>query len=524
MIPEMRMPRRFFFPLCLLLLLWLRAAAQVPAVWPVAKAELIPKLRSIDAAVRERWNGAPVCVPMGNDLGLANCNRGYDLINPATQPTLFATIDSMLAAFARLGMKAVSVDVHYPILVDGFPNRDKYLAFYEHVAQRVHARGMTMVTGCQSVFTDSIFGEPQLVRDVRAHYQGLTTARFRLEKAQQVQLMIDRLAPEYMTLEMEPQTQGYNLLNLVDYSIDGTVGHIAAVLQGLRKGATKVGAGAGTWDSFDYFRQFAERTAIDYLDFHVYPPAFRFIDDMAFRIDSLAKRRNKDIVISEAWCYKATEEELRSGSGPVATSSEMFARDVFDFWIPVDTLFVKTMVDVAQFAKAKAVCFFWPSVLYGYLTWDIALHGPMTAPQRMKEGQRKGYLDMFARKSSPSGDYLRDAIARMCATTSIGDLTGAPGSISPGGAWPNPFSTSCTLPLRAARDGGTNSDTPILFQDASVIVYDVLGRAVANLSARLVPGACALRIERSDLPGAGTYLVSIRHGHEQLTARLTLLP
>ena len=57
-----------------------------------------------------------------------------------------------------------------------------------------------------------------------------------------MQTIIDSLQPDYLTLEMEPQTQEYNLYNLIDYSVDSTISFVNYFITNLNTGATLLGA------------------------------------------------------------------------------------------------------------------------------------------------------------------------------------------------------------------------------------------------------------------------------------------
>src|SRR3972149_2217646 len=156
----------------------------------------------------------------------------------------------------------------------------------------------------------------------------LDNERFRQEKLQMMQTVIDSLAPDYLIMEMEPQTQIVNLFGLIDYSIDSTIAHINYFTSNLNPGTTLLGAGAGSWDNIQYFEDIAQ-TDIDFIDFHVYPPHADNIDDKAFLIDSIAYANNKKLIIGEAWCYKATNSEMVSITDLIGTSTLIYSRDVF---------------------------------------------------------------------------------------------------------------------------------------------------------------------------------------------------
>jgi len=423
--------------LVLFLLIQINANAQVPPEWDTAYAELSYKLNSIYDAVFEKWDQQPWCSDFGGNIMLANSNRGYALFTPDTnypfpipayQEVLYAYIDTMLMALDTLGYNTIDLTIQYPVLVSSFINNEYYLDFYKNVATRIRDKGFKMIIGCQATFVDSVFGEPRLAGDIRRHYfnpdnnpntnDTLNNTRFKQEKLQMLQTIIDSIKPDYLTMEMEPQTQAYNLLYTVDYSLDSALAFIDYYLENLEPGETLLGAGAGTWDDIAFFTGFAEKD-IDYLDYHIYPPHWNYIDNKVFLIDSIADAGNKLIIIGEAWCYKATHFELLNSEIPVASSYKFFQRDVFDFWTEIDTLFVKAIIMLSQQSKTELVNFFWPNIMFGQIEYDQEIFGAMTPKQIIDTGSLFGYLNMYRFRLSEAGKYAREAMEEVCLITGV---------------------------------------------------------------------------------------------------------
>ncbi len=446
----------------------LTAGAQVPNTWQTAFNQLQPKLQSINAKILSTWDGQKHGTAFSEDLSLANSNRGYELINPVTQPQLLAAIDSMLSAFEFVGLRAIGLTIQYPLFVEGFPNRDKYIQFYEKVVQLARARRFTILLGCQATFVDSVFGEANLTNDVKNFYIGLNSTRYKIEKAQMLQTLIDRLAPDYLTVEMEPQAMAINLLHLVDFQADSMAAYADYFLQHVNKKSTQVGAGAGTWDDFVYFEKLAH-TGIDFIDYHIYPPHFNYFDDAVFKIDSLAKAHNKALIIGEAWCYKATNGEMTNITNPVATSAEIYSRDMFDYWVPIDTLFIKALVNISHYSKVKVTSFFWPTLLYGYLTYNPAVHDNMPYSQKLRSGQQAGFQRMLQKQLSPAGAFLQKQLA-LATTVEEQEKESLPRNFSLGQNYPNPFNPLTVISFQLP----VNSRVTLK-------VFDVNGREVARL-------------------------------------------
>lgn len=425
-----------------IMLTFSNAYSQVPPQWDTAKVQLTSKLNQINTEILSRWDNQPYCADFAGNLMLANSNRGYALFTPDTafpypnpiyQNALYAKIDTMLMAFDSLGYKAVDLTLQYPMLVDTFTNSQYYLDFYVTVCQKIKQKGFKLIIGCQAAFVDSVFGEPKLTGDIKKHYfnldnniftnDSLEIERYKMEKLQMMQTIIDSLKPDYLTLEMEPQTQEYNLYNLIDYSVDSTISLVNYFTGNLINGTTLLGAGAGTWDDFNFFEKIATQTSVDYIDYHIYPPHFNYINNIAFRIDSVADANAKKLVIGESWCYKATNNEVANITQPVGTSQLIYSRDVFDYWVSVDTLFVQSLVNLSQQSKVELVQFHWPNVMFGQLTYDSVTHYSMSPGQILNLGAQVGYQNMFQFNLSPVGIFTKEAIDGICQTTGINENT-----------------------------------------------------------------------------------------------------
>ena len=475
------MKTKFTLLLLTLFLLSAITKAQVPAQWDTAKVQITTKLNLVNNAILSKWDNQAYCTDFASNLMLANSNRGYALFTPDTtfpypipvyQNALYAKIDTMLMAFDTLGLKSVDLTVQYPMLVNAFTNSAYYLDFYMTVAQKIKQKGFKLIIGCQAAFVDETFGEPKMVSDILKHYYNpdgnpatddtLELVRYKQEKLQMMQTIIDSLQPDYLTLEMEPQTQEVNLFNLIDYSVDSTISLINHFTSNLNAGTILLGAGAGTWDHINFFEEIAQ-TNIDYIDYHIYPPHFNYIDNIAFKIDSIADANNKKLVIGESWCYKATNFEMVDITDPVATSALVYSRDGFDFWESVDTLFVKSMILLSQQSKVELVQFHWASVLFGQLTYNSGTHGSMTPAQQINAAHNYGYQNMWQFNLSPIGLYAQTEIAKICnPTTGINNLDNSTGMR----IYPNPATNHIII----------LSDSKI----RSATIYDIMGKEVMH--------------------------------------------
>jgi hypothetical protein len=143
-------------------------------------------------------------------------------------------------------------------------------------------------------------------------------------------------------------------------------GVINSVLRGIDRGQTKIGAGTGTWTSPSFAEALAA-TPIDYVDIHLYP-VWPFALDNAFAIADAARRKGKGLAMTETWLYKASPSENTG----IAANEEIFRRDSFSFWSPLDQKFLST---VSRFAEAEGLEFvspFWSALFFGNVAYEPA--------------------------------------------------------------------------------------------------------------------------------------------------------
>jgi hypothetical protein len=167
----------------------------------------------------------------------------------------------------------------------------------------------------------------------------------------------------------------------------------------------RLGAGAGTWTSHDYFKTLAALPELDYLDLHIYPAQYGFASDRAVKAAEVAHARGKGIAIGEAWLYKVNTRELRT-----IAPAEAFSRDAFAFWQPLDQDFIRLVVDLARRIDAEFCSFFWMKYFYGYLplTPETARMSP---GERMQASDRLAAENIVAGRLSATGERFKSLIA-----------------------------------------------------------------------------------------------------------------
>jgi len=195
-------------------------------------------------------------------------------------------------------------------------------------------------------------------------YAGLTFDQFKSERKQMVATIVQDLHPDYLNLGAEPDTET-QLLGMKELSSpEKYTEYITYVLNGLERGDTKIGAGIGSWGNQEYVNGLVN-TNLDSIHIHVYPITGRFLQNI-ITIAGTTKQHGKLVVLDEAWLYKTDTPTSNS----VASSPEVFRRDVYSFWAPLDQQFLAALVKAAQVAKIDYVSPFWTTFFFGYVDYD----------------------------------------------------------------------------------------------------------------------------------------------------------
>jgi hypothetical protein len=90
---------------------------------------------------------------------------------------------------------------------------------------------------------------------------------------------------------------------------------------------------------------------LDYIDMHIYPinteynGLSNFLDN-ALIVASGAAAASKPVAISESWPWKMENAEFN-----VDSPDEFRSRDPFSFWAPIDTYFIQTMENLANYTQ-----------------------------------------------------------------------------------------------------------------------------------------------------------------------------
>lgn len=295
----------------------------------------------------------------GAELGVADGNRGADLL----QPQALAGVALALDRLQELGVQGVTITVPYPLYTPADPNYDGYRRFYQGVAALVRQRGMTLDVEAGVVFANTPFSAAGV------SYAGLTLPAYARADHAMVQKIIDDLSPDYLSISSEPSTSAtlLGLSQINDPAVNAAF--VGSVLDGVQRGTTLLGAGAGTWESPEFVQRLAA-TSLDYIDLHVYPLTAQTVANLG-KMAAIARQAGLPLVLDEAWLYKATAQELGNGT-PVAATPAIFKRDPYSFWAPLDQEFLYDLSTLAQNLGVRYFSPFWSGYFFAYLDDDPA--------------------------------------------------------------------------------------------------------------------------------------------------------
>lgn len=335
-------------------------------------------------------------IAFASELSTANGNRGPDLIKPRAIDGVRLELDRL----AGLGVKGVTIAVSYPLLLETFPRSEEYLAFYQSVMKECRERGMKVDIEAGVVFSNTPFSP------FTYDFSTLTFERWKTELRTFSATILRELAPDYLNLGSEPDTSatltGLEELNDPDRYVE----LINFVLAGVDRRKTLIGAGSGTWSTPENVRRLASQTSVDFISLHLYPVWPSALENAAV-MAQIATQHGKRVIVDEAWLYKTVRGE---GSGPIAATADIFRRDMYSFWSPLDQKFLATLVNFARVEGVEFISPFWSLYYYSYIQYTPALESK--SYQEHLELHYPGVLEnMIAGRLSPTGARWKALIA-----------------------------------------------------------------------------------------------------------------
>jgi hypothetical protein len=306
-----------------------------------------------------------------------------------------------LDAFRDLGVGCVKFALQFPLLRPGFPNRDGYLTFYRQVVAEARNRGIKTMPHVSVIFADTPYSP------MTGLYKGLTLEQFTREYREMVMLIVRELKPDYLDMLTEPDTHAA-LTGLRELTQPAVIaGVIQNALRGWEHTGTLCGAGSGTWSPTDFARAFARIPELDFIAIHVYPVSDQFLDN-ARQMARIARAAGKQAIIDEAWLHKIDRGDAGEG---VAASAEIFRKNAFSFWEPLDRAFMTLLFDLARHEQVAALSFHWSTFFFGTLEYAPELDR-LTYQALMDRVNQKASAATLAKSPGPLGEHFRSLARR----------------------------------------------------------------------------------------------------------------
>ncbi len=376
------------------------------AAAPPVPDEFANLYKTLDAqlgVVERHFSGSPKVAPAHGaapiftaELLAANGNRGEELLAPRVlQASVLA-----IRRTREMGFGGIWMSLIYPILDPKTPRQAEFVDFYRKVVAEARAQSLAVCIDMGTMFENPLFSK------MHPEYRSLTLASFGAAMHDMAAVILRELKPDYLGILNEPDTQSTNTgLNLTPANLTA---YARTVLAGLDRGATKIGIGAGTWSPPAYFEAIARDIPVDVIDLHIYPIAREFATGRIEAAARLAAENGKGLVIGESWLYKAGDGELGRG---IASTPEIFKRDVYDFWAPLDARFIAAVMALSR-ARGVAYCnFFWSRSFFGDVPYgpDTRALSPEQAFARLAQ---RAAPNMVGGRYSPLGDAVRKLLGK----------------------------------------------------------------------------------------------------------------
>jgi hypothetical protein len=368
--------------------------ASPPPEFQAQYNELSQELTTFEAQLDADWDGSVGPGQFAGALAAANGNKTLGLLGGAQ----WTHITQMLDAYEAMGVRLIKLDVQYPVLTPAFhtylaahppPAVPNYTftaqnfigtpnSFYNKLVTEIRSRGMGVWIEHGTLFADyTPTPATGYFADMRTAGLAATQARYTQERTAESEQIVSQLKPDYYTVLEEPNTAdmnfGYFPGNVPIFDPDGWTSFVQSVVAEIDaaapNAATLVGAGVGTWDGTTYLTRLAPLPELDYFDMHIYPLKSLTTDYLqttlawADYVHSLSP--TKGVMIGEAWTWKTTAAEVSAG----ADFNEVYGRDVYSFWEPIDRQFLEVLFKLMQYKGFIGVMPFWSQYYFAYLTY-----------------------------------------------------------------------------------------------------------------------------------------------------------
>jgi hypothetical protein len=310
-------------------------------------------------------SGYPVI--FGAQLLSADAKRQGKLLEAGEYEKIIAQLNRL----KPLGIQAVTISLDFPALYPPFykikKDYEAYLDFYKRLSQDIRSRGMKLIIETQPLA--GRLGVAQ-VNPLALEFCGKLKFKDYIKARQRAAVNIAKeLKPDYLSIINEPDTETSLTVQPLDDPANASL-LVDTVLAGLKKARVKgvaIGAGVGIWHPRyrAFLLSFSQCKSLNFIDLHVSIINLGLLERVGEAADIAAKHRKK-IGISEAWLYKLRTRELGKGVDAV----EIFSRDAFSFWEPLDKKFNRIMASLVRANQYTFFSLFWSKYLHAYLDYD----------------------------------------------------------------------------------------------------------------------------------------------------------
>jgi hypothetical protein len=398
--------------------------------------ELSQNLTEFENQLDVEWDEVVGPNRFAQTLAAANGNKAIALLSPQSWNGSLAMLD----AYEAMGVEVVKLEVHYPLFTQAFhnylaanppPNYNPYNAdvddfigqptsFFNRIAAEIRSRGLGLWIEHGTIFPDYSPTPPMgYFNQIRA--LGLSAARQRYsdERSAEAALVVSQLAPDHYTILEEPDTQNGNFgyfpgnvpLNGPNEWQNFVEAAAAAIEAAAPASTTQLGAGMGTWDDETYVQLFAPMPELAYIDMHIYPLETIGRNYLQDALDWADYVRSVDpakkLMIGEAWLYKASVDDLVSGTH----YNDLFGRDVWSFWEPLDIQYHDVLFKLMHLKDFELVMPYWVQYYFYYIEYGDPTVEGMTGPQLITEAGQRAAPNLLAMNPTGTGEKIIELVA-----------------------------------------------------------------------------------------------------------------
>jgi hypothetical protein len=364
---------RLFFTTAALALSGL-GSAQVPSNVPAQYKDLYTSLQTqLSSMQKVVPSGTKSNVTYASQFLTANSETNADVTKPGYMNAVLMELQGQQA----LGIQALTLHINFPTLYAPYYSNQtdfqQVLNFYQSVASEVRGRGLKLIVETQVAKSSSSPAQSSYVKS-------LSWADYQKGRALNAAAIAQYLHPDYMAVITEPDTEATASGHVEAGTLAGSMSLLKTILTAVQNvvgTSVPLGAGLGTWQpGYDTFLKAYATTSIKFLDLHVYPINRDFFQRCLNAAD-IARQAGKQITVSEAWLWKARDNELAKMS-----FDQLDQRNIYAFWAPLDAQFLQELVDLANY---KQFAFISPGYSNYYWAYVNSTSATLTVKDAMQQ-------------------------------------------------------------------------------------------------------------------------------------------